>query len=634
MRNMNTKALTMSLLVAIIMLLPFAASAQRSDSFFSGFEDDDYENRIASFIGLGNQPFGTEPAPVGSGLLVLTVAGAGYAALKRKRSDKSGKSHKTYTTCVLALAMVLAFTGCKKKIEPIVNSGETVHINLNIANGGRHEILLEDAPGYSPVNYKAGDSIYVGHNGKFQGILVCQSDGGPFSGDITAPNEGDTMYFYFLGKYIKRRISADPVKGTTESFTIDISNQKSMNSYASSESLRLPVLSIGKAQYIDETTNYSAILYNKCVLVQFKFKNTVSESQDRNIKITNMLSEAKIDFKNPGITPTGKVDAITLYAYYKAADPTVHNYNNRWAILLPSDKPRNAFAVDYSTNPHTYYNIDIPPMIINEYLYHSDHALQIVNESDNETKDKLFVVSNNGNVVRFSKGNLQYRPSTQTWRLAERQWDFVGDASKGTVSETIGGVPNTKCNNASIAENYEGWIDLFGWGTWGNGGNPCNTSTTPNEYTWSGDFEGSLDGHSDWRTLTKSEWAVFWNNYLGTGNKWGPAQILDKDNNVMSEGLVFIPDNAGNYEFATQHKYFSDNTFSLADWNNMEKNYGAVFLPRAYRRWGLTMSSNHYYWSSSQGVYDGYAGEAAINATGLNVADFQRPAGSSVRLVR
>ena len=37
--------------------------------------------------------------------------------------------------------------------------------------------------------------------------------------------------------------------------------------------------------------------------------------------------------------------------------------------------------------------------------------------------------------VAFSRGNLQYQPSTQTWRFAENQWDYVGNGEAGTVYE-------------------------------------------------------------------------------------------------------------------------------------------------------------------------------------------------------
>lgn len=65
-----------------------------------------------------------------------------------------------------------------------------------------------------------------------------------------------------------------------------------------------------------------------------------------------------------------------------------------------------------------------------------------------------FKVSADKEVV-FARGNLQYTTqgehacadgTTQkgTWRIADNQYDFIGDA------------------NANIAEDYTGYIDLFG----------------------------------------------------------------------------------------------------------------------------------------------------------------------------
>ena len=39
-------------------------------------------------VGTGNQGFGENPAPLGSGVLMLVAAGAGYAVIKSKKSDK------------------------------------------------------------------------------------------------------------------------------------------------------------------------------------------------------------------------------------------------------------------------------------------------------------------------------------------------------------------------------------------------------------------------------------------------------------------------------------------------------------------------------------------------------------------
>ena len=64
--------------------------------------------------------------------------------------------------------------------------------------------------------------------------------------------------------------------------------------------------------------------------------------------------------------------------------------------------------------------------------------------------------------VRFAPGNVQYKASTQEWRFAENQWDYVGDATVGTVYEN-----GIKSDNTLISSTYNGWIDLFGWATAG-----------------------------------------------------------------------------------------------------------------------------------------------------------------------
>ncbi len=63
--------------------------------------------------------------------------------------------------------------------------------------------------------------------------------------------------------------------------------------------------------------------------------------------------------------------------------------------------------------------------------------------------------------ITFSSGNLQYHAANKAWRFAPTQLDYVGD------------------DNANIADDYNGWIDLFGWGT---GGHPTNKSTNYKDF--------------------------------------------------------------------------------------------------------------------------------------------------------
>ncbi|MBQ6082771.1 MAG: hypothetical protein IJK92_00245 [Bacteroidales bacterium] len=100
-----------ALVMAMLLLLPIFAFAQKSDGFFK--VNDDYYNRglasggtfglggnitpASGGMGLGGMnnetPGGMslggmvqeDPSPLGSGLLILTAIGAGYAIFKRKQ---------------------------------------------------------------------------------------------------------------------------------------------------------------------------------------------------------------------------------------------------------------------------------------------------------------------------------------------------------------------------------------------------------------------------------------------------------------------------------------------------------------------------------------------------------------------
>ena len=256
----------------------------------------------------------------------------------------------------------------------------------------------------------------------------------------------------------------------------------------------------------------------------------------------------------------------------------------------------------------------------------------------------LFSVAENKQIY-FSQGNLQYKASAGTWRFAENQWDFVGNASRGNVYEN-----EVKCDNANISENYEGWIDLFGWGTSGyNGKNPYMTSTTSTDY---GDGSNDIAGTNydwgvynaisnggnqagQWRTLTKDEWAYLINTRTEASSKKGVATVNDvtglillPDNWTQPDGLTFTSGAGGDY---------AQNTYSATDWSKMEAN-GAVFLPAVSSRigTGVYMSgedSNGCYWSSSAYDYSG-AYYLFFEKSGVLSYYYDRNRGRSVRLVQ
>lgn len=247
-----------------------------------------------------------------------------------------------------------------------------------------------------------------------------------------------------------------------------------------------------------------------------------------------------------------------------------------------------------------------------------------------------FTVNDQGKQVRFSKGNLQYQASTNTWRFATNQWDFVGDGQYGTVLEGV-----KKCDNTQIDENYEGWIDLFGWGT---GSAPTKSVTDANKYKifveWGSNAisNGGNQAHL-WRTLTLDEWRYILHGRLGEHSYelWDQATV----NGV--HGLIILPDNwaevkPSSIEFTrdgsatwTKHEY----TDTDDEWRAMEK-AGAIFLPVAGFRLGNTINElleKGYYWFSPTEEEVPYT---CFSKNGITTYPYSSsvPYGYSVRLVQ
>lgn len=294
-----------------------------------------------------------------------------------------------------------------------------------------------------------------------------------------------------------------------------------------------------------------------------------------------------------------------------------------------------------------------------------------------------------GKTVSFAPGNLQFNAAEGshlradgtaakgTWRFAENQYDYIG------------------YDNSNIAENYDGWIDLFGWGTSGydNTANdpyamfyqPWSKSnvslssikkdSTLNcdayeitgecewEYTyWNSSYnqygygpstnmqDDGLYGSSDnydwgvynaisnggneaglWRTLTNSEW-----NYLFNTRK--NAQYLRSQATVNGVyGYVLLPDDfkkPADISWSYQANNWSTNTYTAEQWAVLEAT-GAIFLPAADNRNGSDVNEVFlgFYWSAPEGGSDD-AGCLYFSSDEANLDYGSRLSGFSVRLVK
>lgn len=239
--------------------------------------------------------------------------------------------------------------------------------------------------------------------------------------------------------------------------------------------------------------------------------------------------------------------------------------------------------------------------------------------------------------VFFSKGNLQYQASTEIWRFALNQYDYIGN------------------DNINISSSYDGWIDLFGWGTSGyNGSFPYlnsvndedygngNNSISGTNYDW-GVFNSISNGGNSsglWRTLTKTEWTyLLASRRTSSGIRFAKGQV----NGV--NGVILLPDN-WEVSFAALNNInqgsasFTSNVVNESVWKTVFESAGAVFLPAAGNRSPYITTLIPYvgnrgrYWSAS--IIDGDAtNDAWCLDFGSDYFDWfgGRSMGFSVRLI-
>ncbi|MBP5503483.1 MAG: Ig-like domain-containing protein [Bacteroidales bacterium] len=248
---------------------------------------------------------------------------------------------------------------------------------------------------------------------------------------------------------------------------------------------------------------------------------------------------------------------------------------------------------------------------------------------------KAFTVGD-GKKVYFSKGNLQYQPSTDTWRFAEKQYTLLD------------------FNPSSYTTTSTDWIDLFGWGMWldeiTDKAKITNTSETDSEYAPALNSDNefannkrTVDG-TEWKTLSHSEWDYLITTRTNASKLYGVATV----NGV--NGLILLPDEwtdpepcgkqfkSGKASSDGADYYKTVNEYTAAQWTELES-AGAVFLPAAGGRFGSSVDGVGFrglYWSSSTNDSD-YAHDLLYFYSGRVEPSYgsrYRYYGFSVRLVR
>ena len=568
-------------------------------------------------------------------------------------------------TCMMlvALALIFGLAQCKKNNETnsTENEDEKVFITLDVSQGDGSKLDV-DPP---HVVFQTGDKIYVASNGVYVGYL--EYNGTNFGGEISNAIEGQPLYFYLLGNVTPAETLTS---GSTTSCSVVISDQ----------TVNKPVIACNKSSENFGTTNtFTSTLRNKCALVKFNVTtlSTVATC------ITGFNNKVMVNFSDNTLTNSQEGNGvITLPA----------GNGEKWAILLPQNAlEAGTEGSAYSVNgAYTGTRGAVPAITNNAYLT-MGIDVTITGDVPIGAICGRFTINENGDQVYFSQGNLQYQPSTNTWRFANNQYDtcdigelqyyiwvwvdvennegyylnvsledyyaYLSDFGHHDVPDCYSEAEVSTHYTAS----YSGWIDLFGWGTSGynHGANcyqPWSTSQTNGDYYAYGSSTYNLydqTGQADWgynaisngvnqenlwRTLTFQEWDyVFKTRNTTSGIRYAKAVV----NNV--NGFILLPDdwssstyylkdtNIDDYESG-----FGSNVISASQWSTLE-NAGAVFLPAVGSRNGTSVrnaGSRGGYWSASGDRYGG-ARCVQFSSSSLSIGSWSSGIyGLSVRLVR
>lgn len=407
MKNITTLKAFMLFLMMAVMMLPIASFAQ-NDNIIQNWDDENGVRDFALTWTITNNSFGT--SPLGSGLFILAVAGAGYAVARRRRNRKNG------AMMLLALAMILGTTGCRKKIvEPIVNpssNGTTYTINLNTGNGSKVNVTGAN------VTFTNGDKLLVAHNGRYVGALTYNESESKFEGTITTEvaDPKQKLYFYFLGNKIDVSTLTPGTSGST-SCTVNISDQTGYPA--------LPVISFSASnEDFSGNGSYSAALDNKCSLMKFN----VTTSSSAAICITGMSNKVTVDFSKVAETGTGLSgsDTDNGFKYEKEGEGVIKmiggGSGEKWAIVLPQDAlSAGTVGTAYTTdNIYEGNRPSLSAISANQYL-NTGVSMTINTYTELGTPLTFQAKTNGTTVVTFTKAttlpdlSIEYRKNSGAW---------------------------------------------------------------------------------------------------------------------------------------------------------------------------------------------------------------------------
>ena len=461
---------------------------------------------------------------------------------------------KKLSIIILVLSFFMTFTQCKKTDTAVLSNSDAVHISLDVRNNSKVNVNTANGT----VKFERYDVIYAVSNGVVVGSL--EHNGVRFEGTIENAVENEPLYFYFFGNLRTSNITC----GKTTECSVLIEDQTE----------KLPVISFGLSneEFSSECTNYSVFLSNRCALVKFEVSTS---SDDEPICLTGFNNKVYVDFSNCSFRYSQEDGGLIKMK---------PGAGEHWAILLPNDQAM-AEGDEGSAYTADYRYVGRRPAI--GEIYNNDFITTPyqVSVETATVADGKFSMNGSKRVV-FASGNVQYIAKgvdKPRWQFAPHQYDLLTNTAEQTYGEA--GVDR----------------DRFGWGT---GNFPNNVSVQNADYSeyvdWGKNFPN--DEGYQWHAPKCIEWeyVMFTRNASklnGVYNARYARARIDTPEGDRINGLILFPDvyihpegvklptkESINYSTNNNGGNYTDNIYSVSDWNAMEA-AGAVFLPTGGRRY-------------------------------------------------
>ncbi len=444
-------------------------------------------------------------------------------------------------SAVILLIAGVAMTGCNKNEPEQPAKVQTYHVSIqagkgdaNQQNGPRKALGLDGTGTTLTASWKTGEQVSVRNVTKstdLTGFLVAESNGvqTTISGDLTGTiNAGDELLLRFLSP--------------------DYTNQQGTLAYIELHSdyaeatIHVKSVTWGSITFEENIADF----HNRQAIAKFTLMN---EARDAVLAASNLKVE--VDNRSYNIHPASATSVIFV-ALPGFSDKTIKLTATVGSDTYTFTSPTNGVTFEDGK----YYTITVR-MSKEEQVVHG------------------FSISKTQQ-IEFAHGNLQYQPSTGTWRIARNQYDFVGDdnaiCSNGYSVDANNQIPtintgnvydggtkssNLKWNTTTedtemVDGNYSGWVDMFGWNT---ANNPLNIGLYARNYaSKQTDFvdwgqnpiydpkANTTYSAGTWRTLSMQEFQYLLFERDSASKLVGTASIYDHPNGVVN-GIIILPDN-------------------------------------------------------------------------------------------